>query len=289
MEKHFEQLQQHEEEETAAPLSVDYIRHSEAEYKTYTKALMESPAIPFDKNKQVVPDLAESGVELAQESAQKYFEKLDPQKTTLFFVSSNEARAIETANIYKTVAKIKGFNVLTPEHSRSQVSDEIAGGEIRILNTLSLNYPNILAHIAFNPAAYRTGINFDNVPTDEKERFEMATAIIDNDDQGSYSKNYEKHSDRIKSIYPEIKSSHDLYETEFSNMKHLLRFANKKTPANSSGQDIKILAFGHEDMLAEALKIKFNEDGIDNCEVLNINFGEGGAIKGTFRGKHSVL
>lgn len=289
MENNFEQPQRPEEAKPDKSLSADYFRHSKAGYKTYIEMLKKSPSSPFDKEKQIIPDLTESGVEIAKESAQKYFETLNPQNTALFFVSSNEARAVETASIYREVAKITGFEIIVPKHSRSSISDEIANGEIRILNTLSLNHQNILANMAFSPARYRTGINFDNVSPDEKDRFEKATAIIDADDQGSYAKNYEKYSEQIKSIYPEIKSSHDLYETEFNNMKRLLHFANEKMQANNLKKSVKILAFGHENMLAEALKIKFQEDSIDNCEIFNINFNEDDSIKGTFRGKDNTL
>jgi len=286
-------IEHHSQPEEEVPrdesFSADYIRHSQSEYKTYEKILKERPDTPFDKDKQITPDLTESGIELATRSAESYFKELDPQNTALFFVSSNESRAIETADIYRKVAKSVGFDVIMPEHSRSSISDKIADGEIRIMNTLSLNHPNILANMAFAPARYRTGINFDDVPNEEKTRFEQATAIVDADDQGSYAKNYAKYSEQIKSIYPEIKSAHELYEIEFNNMKRLLRFSSGKVKESNTAKDVKILAFGHENMLMEALKEKFQEEEMGNCEILNIDPDKNNSFKGTFRGKESIL
>ncbi|MEI7426080.1 MAG: hypothetical protein WCK16_04130 [Candidatus Moraniibacteriota bacterium] len=282
MKNNFEQSRQNN-------ISADYVRHSQAGYKSYAESLKNNPTAPFDKNEQVIPDITEGGMELAKNAANEYFKDLDPNKTDLFFVSSNEARAVETANIYRETAKENGFNVIVPENSRSKISDENADGEIRILETLSLNHPNILANMAFSPKKYRVGINFDNVSDEEKKRFEQATAIIDAEDQGSYAKNFEKYSEQVQSIFPDIKSAHDLYTREFENMKRLLRFANKKTQASNLNKDVKILAFGHENMLIEAIREKFQEDGINNCEVLRMKLADDGSTEGEFRGKKGTL
>jgi hypothetical protein len=270
-------------------VSADYVRHSQAGYKSYVETLKNNPTDPFNKNEQITPDITEVGIELAKNSAKEYFKTLDPSKSILFFVSSNEARAVETANIYRETAKTEGFEIIVPENSRSTISDEISEGEIRILNNLSLNHPNILANMAFSPAKYRVGINFDNVSDEEKKLFEQAAAIIDSNDQGSYAKNFEKYSEEVKSIYPDIKSAHDLYTREFKNMKRLLHFANKKAQASKLDKEVKILAFGHENMLIESIREDFQEDGINNCEVLHIKLAEDGSLEGEFRGKKSKI
>lgn len=278
-----------EQKDSDTGVSADFIRHSQSGYKTYAEQLKNNPTDLFDKDQQITPDLTESGIELAKKTAQEYFRALDPGNSALFFVSSNESRAIETANIYREVAKEMGFEIITPQNTRSKMSDEIADGQVRVLDTLSLNLPNLLANSVFNPAKYRTDINFEYVSEEEKERFEKAKAIIDADDQGSYAKNYDKYSEQIKQIFPEIKSAHDLRIHQFENMKKLLKFAAVKTQKSGIEKNIKIIAVGHENILSEALREMFEEDGINNCEVLNMDLERDGSIAAQFRGKKSII
>jgi hypothetical protein len=278
-----------EQKDSDKGVSADFIRHSQSGYKTYAEQLKNNPTDSFDKYQQITPDLTESGIELAKKTAQEYFKALDPNNSALFFVSSNESRAIETANIYREIAKEMGFEIITPQNTRSKISDKIADGQVRILDTLSLNLPNLLANSVFSPAKYRTEINFEYVSEEEKERFEKAKAIIDADDQGSYAKNYDKYSEQIKKIFPEIKSAHDLRVHEFENMKKLLKFAAIKTHKSGIEKNIKIIAVGHENILSEALREMFEEDGINNCEVLNMELDRDGLITGEFRGKKNIV
>jgi hypothetical protein len=119
---------------------------------------------PKDNNE--TPDLPESGVELAKEKAKEFFENLDPEKDILFFASSNEARALETANIYREIAKEKGFEIVRPENSRSGLSEELSDGDIRVVKILSI-YPygetNAVIDSVFNPPSRRGDINWSAV------------------------------------------------------------------------------------------------------------------------------
>lgn len=124
---------------------VTFIRHSKAGYKTQ-EAIERSgnPRAAFNPEDQVTPDLTPEGREFAREKAEEFFDGLDPAQDKLFFVSSNEARALETGNAYREVAEARGFEIITPEKSGTRVAEEIGGGQIRTLNNLSLNSQDIL-------------------------------------------------------------------------------------------------------------------------------------------------
>ena len=132
--------------------SASFIRHSRASYKTYSDILAsEEPLKDFDPEKQSFPDLSEAGIELATKEAEKFFDTLDPVKDSLFFASSDQARALETANIYRQVAHARGFKVIKHENVRSKKSDEILRGEIRTFKNLSLDHTGgVLLGTLFN-------------------------------------------------------------------------------------------------------------------------------------------
>lgn len=271
-------------------VSADYIRHSKSSYGTYAKiSQSENPQASFDKNDQVTPDLTEAGVELARQEAEKYFSELSPEEVKLFFVSSNEARTLETANIYRLVAKEMGFEVIKSEHSRSQISEEIADGEIRAIETLSINSENIMIDGIFSPAFLRGNLDLSLVPKDVREKYLQAIAIIDADDRGSWGANYAAHDEAIKKIFPEVKSAVDIYESKFKNLLRLYEFAEKK--AAEAGEElgpIKILAFGHENMMIHVLRELFKNTQLKNCEVVGFESAENG-IKMTYRGEDVEL
>lgn len=270
--------------------SADYVRHSRASYGTYAKiSQSENPQRAFDKNDQVTPDLTETGVELARQEAKKYFADFDPKEVKLFFVSSNEARTVETANIYRVVAKEMGFEVIKPEHSRSQISEETADGEIRVIETLSINSENIMIDGIFSPAFLRGNPDLSLIPEEVKEKYLQAIAIIDSDDRGSWGANYAAHDEEIKKIFPEVKSAIDIYQSKFKKLLRLYGFAEKK--AAESGNEIgsiKVLAFGHENMMIQVLKELFNSTQLKNCEVVSFKSTEDG-IKMTYRGEEAEV
>lgn len=269
--------------------SVEFIRHSKSSYKTYGDILKsENPKAEFDKENQSTPDLTGGGIEMAKQEAETFFNKLNPDKDSLFIVSSNEARAIETANIYREVAHAKGFIVLKPEHARSGLSEEIADGEIRVIDALSINSKHLLIESLFNSPAKRGNINWSVVEPEFKARYDEASKIIETDDQGSYGGNLAKHGDKIKEVFPEIETAEELFKGQFQNLKRLARFGIKKAQENSRENNIKILAFGHENYLMHVIQNSFQEEGINNCETMHIEV-EGENIVGNFRGKETNL
>lgn len=271
---------------------VFFTRHSRSTYKTYGEMVSsEDPTKSFEPENQSLPDLPEAGVELARQEAEKFFATLDNTKDILFFASSNEARAVETANIYRETAKEKGFEIVKPEQSRSGLSDTLAGGEIRIVKTLSI-YPdkntNALIDSVFNPPAKRGNINWSVVDPELKRRFDEASKIIEADDQGSFGPNMAKHGEKIKEILPEIHTAEELFETNFKNIVRLIKFGIKKAAEANSEKKIKILAFGHENYLMYALEKYFHEEGINNCETIHFE-QNGDTIEATFRNKTNEI
>ncbi len=267
----------------------DFVRHSVSGYRSYAEiAGSENPTAPFDPEQQLIPDLTEAGKALAELEAEKFFAALDPQDTTVFFVSSNEARALETANIYRKIAHEKGFEVQRPEHVRSEIAAQIGGGEIRTLDTLSPNYTNMLYSTIFNPEKTLAGVNIDAMDADTKRKWDEGRAIIQADDRGSWGANFHAHSVAMKEIFPEIKTSGELFETSFKNMMRLVRFGQKKTEEAGTEKNVKVLGFSHENYVLAALERYFQEQGMKNCEVIRFavdDAAEKSAIRGTFRGK----
>ncbi len=271
-------------------ISADYIRHSKAGYKTYGKIVSsDKPTAPFDASSQVTPDLTPEGQELAAQEAEKYFEKLDPANDAIFFVSSNEARTLETADVYRRMAHRKGFEVIKPENTRSAYAEELSQGEIRVLKTLSLDSTNLIMDFIFNPKAGRKAINWKAVDEETKKKFDQAAAIVEADDQGAFGANYLKYSAYVKQLLPEVISAYDLYKKNFRGMLRLLRWAEKKASStDTKGKRIKVLAFGHENALLYPLQEFFQEEGFKNCEVIEFEVQDA-AIKGKYRGKEHTF
>ena len=272
--------------------SADFIRHSVSTYKTYAEiAASDQPFNQMNPNDQIFPDLPEKGVELAKLEAEKFFAGLDPKKDVIFFASSNEARAIETANIYRQAAHEKGFEVLKPEHSRNEHAEEIGEGEIRVVKNLSI-YPdkntNVVIDSVFNSPKKRSPINWNGITPEFKERFENASKIIEADDKGSFGANLAIHSEEIKKILPEISTAEELYKDKFQNLLKLLKFGIQKAESSGQEKQVKIIAFGHENYLMYMLEKSFHEDGIKNCEAINFDVDDG-VINAKFRNKEAQI
>jgi hypothetical protein len=269
-----------------------FTRHSKSTYKTYEEILSsDDPTKQFDPENQSTPDLPESGIQLANQEAEKFFSNLDKDKDVLFFVSSNEARAIETANIYRQKGKEKGFEAIKPEHSRSGLSDEISGGEIRVIETLSI-YPddktNALIDSVFNPPAKRGNINWDVVDPDLKRRFDEASKIIEANDKGSFGSNMAAHGEEVKKILPEVHTAEELFKTRFQNIIRLIKFGLKKSGESGLDKNIKILGFGHENYMMYALQKYFEEEGIGNCETIQFEVNDSN-VESTFKTKSAQI
>jgi len=120
------------------PGEASYIRHSSSNYETYIKQAQRGDK-GFNPNDQEYPDLNEKGIELAQEKAKEFFNALDPEKDILFFASSNEARALATAEVYRQEAIKRGFEIIKPSKTNLELSEEQTDGYVRVSNMPSLN------------------------------------------------------------------------------------------------------------------------------------------------------
>ena len=270
--------------------SVHFTRHSKAGYKTYVEiSKSNNPQQAVNPEEQITPDLLEKGIEMAQKAAEKFFDGLNPETDFLFFGSSNEARALETADIYRQVALERGFNVIRPEHVRGKLAEEIGGGDIRVIENLSLNIDNNLIGMVFNPKSNVGEINWDAVDEETKKRWVQARAIIDADDKGSWGANSFYHSAEIKKIFPEIESAEDKYNRKFKNLTRLARFGIEKAKESGIKGNVKILAFGHEDYIGYALDKYFSDHEIANCETISIKTGEDNSLTIERRGEKKKI
>lgn len=271
------------------PPDAFFTRHSASGYKSYGEIKKsDNPQAPFDPENQVTPDLTEKGVELAQEKAKQFFEQLDPEQDALFFVSSNEARALETANIYRQEAHAKEFDVIKPEKTGSKIADELTEGEVRVVKNLSLNPPNTLLMYAFTPEKQLGEINWEAVDEETKQKWTEARKIVDSDDQGSFGANFFKHSEEIKKIFPSVQTANELYEKEFKNLLRLLKWGKEKGEQAGLDKKLRIMAFGHENYLGVALQKYFEEHGIGNCETMTFQV-EDDKVTGSYRGKSAEI
>ena len=254
-----------------------YTRHSKATYGTYKEILKsDDPQGGVDKEKQVLPDVPPAGIELAKSEAEKFFNTLDPKEDALFFASSYEARALETAVIYKDIAKQRGFQVIKPEHVRGELAEEVGDGEIRLIDALSANVHNTLTTTVFNSDAHLSEINFDALDDEAREKWEKGRAIINADDKGSWGANYHAHAEAMQSVYPEMKNTKEIYDTQFKNLVRLAEFGLKKAKESGEEKNIKIMAFGHEQAVGYALEKYFHDHAINNCETIVISPTEKG-------------
>ena len=121
------------------------IRHSKAAYRTYADAVgSDNPQRPHDSKNQITPDLTDAGRDIARTEAEKIFSGFDVNRDALFFASSNEARALETADVYRRIAHEKRFEIIRPDKAGSDIAETIGEGEIRGVESLSLHIENTL-------------------------------------------------------------------------------------------------------------------------------------------------
>jgi hypothetical protein len=268
---------------------VHFVRHGRAQYKTYGDiASSDNPQQPFNPEVQVTTDLTEKGAVEVEIEAKKFIGSLDPEKDALFFVSSNESRAIQTANIYRAEAHKAGVEVIKPQKAGTKFAEAVGDGEIRTVRSLSLNSKNIILNKIFNSPKQPDDINWGAVDPETREKWERARAIIIAGDKGSFGANFFAYSQEVKDIFPEVETSRELYENNFKNLLILVRFAMKKINDLGISKKVHIMAFGHENYLLDFLAERFNEEGIKNCEAINIKT-KGDNISVEFRGKEIDL
>lgn len=252
--------------------SIHFTRHSKAEYKTYRKIRSsENPRAEIDFENQITPDLSEESVVLAEQKAEELLSRFNPDEDVLFFASSNEARSLETANIYRKNAHEKGFEILKPQKVGLKLAEEIGEGEIRIVRNLSLNNKDLLLQSLFNPDYQNQSVNWDALDSETREKCDKVRAMIREHDYGSFGANFFHYSERVQEVFPEIKSAKDLFDRQFHNLIRLAKFGTKKIQESGLKKNVKILVFGHENYMSYALEQYFQEHDIENCETVDVN------------------
>ncbi len=250
---------------------VFYFRHSKAVYGEYTKILgSDNPEGSLDVEGQALDDLTEAGHELAQKKAREFLATLDLAKDTLFVVSSDISRALQTAAIYAKTAREMGFNVIEHKQTGTEVAQKIGEGYVRSIDQLSLGETNSLVDAVYNPPSQLAPINWDNVDPEVHERWNWARQVIEEDDKGSWGANLFAHSDKVREFFPEGQSSQHHDETTFKNLLRLARFAKKK----AGEQRIDVLAFGHENYVGVALERDTGDHALPNCEGVEVKDGK---------------
>jgi hypothetical protein len=256
-------------------------RHSIAEYKL-DQGIIESDnpeAKPRARDQRFNSDLTPEGIKLAQEKAQEFFSKFNPEKDALFFVSSDLVRAVETARIYLDIARAMGFEIISPKGNKEEKkedspkpknkAEEISAGEIRKVDCLTLDHlENMLLESVYMPQDRLADIKDLNIVSAEtREKWAAARKIIEADNKGAWGDNYFAHSEEIKKIFPNVKSASEVYESKFKDMMRLVKFGQEKINEQNPEKNIKVLAFSHENSFIYFLNKNFGES-IKNCESI---------------------
>ncbi len=255
-------------------------RHSKSNYDTYIDQ-KERGEKKFDPENQKYPDLSEEGLQLAHEKASEFFDKLDVKSDKLFFISSNEARAIATADIYRQEAISRGFEVIKPGKTNSKLADKETDGYVRTSRVLSLNPDNYALHSIFVTGLPEEiqRIIAENLPEEMREKWLRARKII-NDAPPEVKKKgwgevFFQYSDEIKKIFPNIKSSEDL-EKQFRSIIKLIEWGKNKVAESGMEGNIKVLGFGHENYVASILDKRLGDRDMVNCESIVIDTDNSG-------------
>ncbi|EKE11291.1 MAG: hypothetical protein ACD_15C00111G0020 [uncultured bacterium] len=265
--------------------SASYIRHSASNYDTY---VMQKDRLDkkFDPRDQKFPDLSSKGLELAENKAEEFFRNLDPEKDVLFFASSNEARTLATANIYRQEAERRGFEIIKPTKTNLEQSpeDKEAGktdlheetdGYVRMSSMLSLNPRDYIEHsifVAGLPQFIQDSIA-DRLPEELRVKWRQAREIINNAPadvkKGGFGEVYHRYADQIKELFPNVRNAEQM-EKRFQNILKLAKWGMDKAKEAGLEKNLKILGFGHENYASPVLEKYFGDRDMANCEALGI-------------------
>jgi len=128
-----------------------FTRHAESAYKTYSYILKsENPLCKVDYPEQIEGDLTEEGRQNAESKAKELLLNMEPRRDILFFVSSKENRAIETASIYRDIAIQHGFEIVDHGNKGRENNQNI-----RELTALSLKNIRPFVVLIFTPEQYQ--------------------------------------------------------------------------------------------------------------------------------------
>jgi hypothetical protein len=275
-----------------------FTRHSMANYGTYSETVAgDNPTGPHDITKQVIPDIPQKegrdGVALAKKQARLLFGTFNKKTDAIFFVSSNEARALETAYYYASEALDLGFEVI--EHKTGWFGTGVKAPHVdkvrehiqrngkpikryvRPINSLSLVIPNTFEACVFNTERINSYLNYNwaKIPEAEQRKFEAARAIIKANDHGSWGANFYFHAEEIQKIFPNLETPMGLYNSQFQNILKLVKFGINKIRDAKYAKNIKVIGFGHENYWSVALDIHFKNHGIGDCQSVGISIDEG--------------
>jgi|GEM_PF-639879 len=256
-------------------------RHSLSGYKL-NEGIIQSDnpeATPSADKQWFNSDLTPEGIKLAQEKAQEFFNHLNPETDALFFVSSDLVRAAETAKIYLDIARERGFEIILPREKKENKkgefgyrnkAEEIGEGCIRKIDSLTLDHlDNMLREFIFHSDDYLKKVkDLDKVSSETKEKWAKARQIIENDNRGTWGKNYAAHSEEIAKIFPNVKSAKQVYDSKFKDMMRLVKFGQEKINQQNPEKNIKIMAFSHENSFLYFLNKNFGES-MKNCESIS--------------------
>ncbi|MFA5155407.1 MAG: hypothetical protein WC453_03145 [Patescibacteria group bacterium] len=272
-------------------------RHSLAEYKLNESIIRSDypEARPSADKQWFNSDLTPEGLKLAQEKAKEFFNRLDPAKDALFFVSSDLVRAAETAKIYLDEARARGFEIIKPREKAvagnyRDKAEEIGEGNIRKIDSLTLDHlENMLQEFVFasNRDILKEVVkDTATVSGETRQKWREARQIIEADDKGSWGNNYAAHSAEIEKIFPAVKSAKAAYDTKFKDMMRLIRFGQQKINEQGPEKNIKVLAFSHENSFLHFLQENFGET-MKNCESISfkVDPADGQGISATAKGR----
>lgn len=248
-----------------------YFRHAQALYGAIVEKLRsDNPRGPIDIETQPENDLTEAGHKLARASAEGFLARLDPKKDELFFVSSDQMRALQTARVFIEVALQKGFRVIRHDKTGSSVAANVGDGYIRSLETLSHSYADALPDAVFNPPSQLPEINWKTVPPEYRAQWDKARADVLADDRGSWGANFFAHSEEVESMLPGVRSAKDLFAKRYKALVRQAQVALRST----QGQRVNILAFGHENMVGIPLERDTGDHALPNCEGVEMVDGK---------------
>jgi hypothetical protein len=280
-------------------ISIDVFRHSGPPFYRLNRWL------PRSKNPEAAPDAAlqwfysdlpPEGKELAREKAEKYFDKLNPERDALFFVSSDLVRAAETAKIFLDVARERGFEIIKPRNEEvasidyrgkrvprnreyKNQAEEIGEGWIRKINCLTLDHlENMLRERVFDQEDVLTEIvNYPDVVSQEtREMWIRARRIMkEGGIEDAWGKNYAKYAEAFEKegIFKDVLSAEQVYKSKFFNMARMAKFAERKMQEQNPQKNVRVLAFSHENSFLYFLNENFGTH-MSYCE--DINFEAGG-------------
>jgi hypothetical protein len=273
------------------------IRHADALYQGNEEIVAsenpEGPFVPIEQNFN--SDLSLEGQELTKEKAKAFLSQFDPNKDSLYFASSNLIRARETASIFLTEAKSRGFEIIqattAPSHKIDQsIQEQLGGNEIRTMESLSLNIKNMLAEFIFHQHNYLNprdgeGVHVfhpENVSLAMRELWEQGRKIIESDNKGTWGKNFLAHGAKIQILFDEYAKDHtdmqvpcittaeDMNNIKFRRMLREMKTVkgNMAEYEKSHDKRIRVLAFSHENSFLYFLDKEFNQQGIDKLEAV---------------------